>query len=45
MFNEKLEKGLYRDWVRIKTLIAKLLKINMRDINQLILSERYLKRA
>jgi undecaprenyl pyrophosphate synthase len=44
LFNEKLEKGLYRDWIKIRTVIAKLLNINMRNINKLILSENYLKR-
>jgi hypothetical protein len=32
LFNEKLEKGLYKDWVKIKTVIAKLLKINIREL-------------
>lgn len=44
LFEEKLEKQLYKQWLKIRENICKMLKRDLRDAEKLVLSECYLQK-
>lgn len=44
LFDEKLEKQLYKQWSKIKTIVLKLKKVDIRESEKIVLSECFLEK-